>query len=123
LDKLDMFKGQGHRVLPHPDYILLLETHEVIIVEETGVPEPRDVVRMNDFLSLMRGRWGEVLSGIEPIGITVVVHFHARAHGGFVNSARYWARRLMREHGADLYLVACDRELRQRLRIAFGEGK
>ena len=105
-----------------PDYLLLLDDGELVIVEETGRPEFRDVKRVEDTALLVRRRELNLPHDIIPSRITGVVHFRRRdkTFGRYFSGEqkKFWDRyRIL------LVAVACDRDLRQRLRITFGESK
>ena len=105
-----------------PDYLLLLDDGEVVIVEETGRPEFRDVKRVENATLLLRARRPNLLHGIVPSRITGVVHFRSRDK----TFSRYLSgeqKKFWDKYRILLLGAACERELRQRLRIAFGESK
>jgi len=105
-----------------PDYLLLLDDGEVIIVEETGRPEFRDVKRVEDAALLLRKGELNLPHDIIPSRITGVVHFRRRDK----TFGRYFSgeqKKFWDKYRVLLVAVACERELRQRLRITFGESK
>mgnify|MGYP007013857689 CR=1 FL=1 len=105
-----------------PDYALLLDDGEVVVVEETGRPEPRDIDRVAQAaLALKKGTLPLRVSK-SPSAITGVVHYRRRdtVFGRHLSSLqkRFWDK-----HRILLLGVSCQRELEQRLRITFGKGK
>lgn len=114
LDKL-LKQGFGKR----PDYLLVLDDGEIIVVEETGRPEFKDVKRVMDFATMLRK--GELhLPGITVLSsITGVIHYKRRdsAFGKYLVSQQ---KKAWRELRIRLLGVSCNREFQQRLRIALG---
>ena len=105
-----------------PDYVLLLDDGEIVLIEETGRPEPKDLNRVAQAaLALKEGTFPLRLSE-PPSAITGVVHYRRRdtAFGRYLSSLqkKFWDR-----HHILLLGVSCRRDLEQRLHIAFGKGK
>jgi len=108
--------------LPRPDYLLVLDDGEVVVVEETGRPKPEDLERVIEaVVGLKRGELNLPIETTPP-RITGVVHFRRRdlTFGKHLSGEQ---KRLRDKHGIILLGVSCDRELRQRLRVTFGKGK
>jgi len=105
-----------------PDYVLLLDDGEVVVVEETGRPEPRDLDRVAQAaLALKEGAFPLRVSR-SPSAITGVVHYRRRdtTFGRHLSSLqkKFWDK-----HRILLLGVSCRHALEQRLHITFGKGK
>lgn len=112
-DELPEF-GQKQR----PDYILLLDDGEVIIVEETGRPEFRDVERVRTAAVMLKKGHFRLPYDTTPSAITGVVHYRHR-DTTFSKYLSNLQKKLWDKHRIHLLGVSCQRELMERLRITF----
>ena len=98
-----------------PDFVLLLEDGEVLVVEETGRPELKGLNRLEAFLRwARRGGWGHLLA-FRPELVMCVVHYRKRDLA-FARMAEHKARALAKL-GGKLKLVSCEREFKERLGV------
>jgi len=103
--------------VPRPDYLLLLDDGEIVIVEETGRPEFRDLKRVIDTVVMLKEGRLSLPYHITPFRITGVVHYRRKdtTFGKHLSSQQ---KRLWEKYGIRLLGVSCERDLQQRLRIA-----
>ena len=104
-----------------PDYVLLLDDGEVVVVEETGRPEPRDLDRLVQAVLMLKRGVLRLHQG-RASAITGVVHYRRRdtVFGRHLSNLQ---RTFWEKHHILLLGVFCRRELEQRLRITFGKGR
>ena len=109
----ELFPPRGARTPKHPDYALLLDDGEIVIVEETSRPKIEDVERLESFIKELN--W-KTLFGMEPKGKMAVLHFERRG-GDATKYLTHRIKRFRRKYGVVLYGAGCDKVLRERLRL------
>jgi len=109
----ELFPPRDARTPKHPDRALLLDDGEIVIVEETGRPEIKDVQRLERFL---RDFDWKILFDREPRGKTLVLHYRRRDLKA-TKYLTYRSKEIRKNYGVVLYGAGCDKVLKERLRL------